>query len=70
MTKRKKKKKKVRVKLKVKKKSISNLKKSKKKDNSRNTTELIYKVKNDWVKKALINKPGYEKKYKTLSFHL
>ncbi len=25
--------------------------------------ELIYKIKNDWVKKALINKSGYQKKY-------
>ena len=27
------------------------------------TEELIYKTKSDWVKKALINKSGYEKKY-------
>ena len=59
----KKKKKKVRVKSKAKKKSISNLKKSKKKDNLKNSSELIYKVKNDWVKKALVNKSSYEKKY-------
>ena len=26
-------------------------------------TELIYKTKSDWIKKAIINKSGYEKKY-------
>ena len=25
--------------------------------------ELVYKTKSDWVKKAIINKSGYEKKY-------
>ena len=25
--------------------------------------ELIYKVKSDWIKKAIVNKSGYEKKY-------
>ena len=35
-------------------------KKSLKKDQKK---ELIYKTKSDWIKKALINKSGYEKKY-------
>ena len=35
-------------------------KKSLKKDQRE---ELIYKTKSDWIKKALINKSGYEKKY-------
>ena len=26
-------------------------------------SELIYKTKSDWIKKAIINKSGYEKKY-------
>ena len=26
-------------------------------------SELIYKIKSDWIKKAIINKSGYEKKY-------
>ena len=26
-------------------------------------TELIYKPKSDWIKKAIVNKSGYEKKY-------
>ena len=25
--------------------------------------ELIYKIKSDWIKKAIVNKSGYEKKY-------
>ena len=29
----------------------------------RENTELIYKTKSDWIKKAIINKSGYEKKY-------
>ena len=32
--------------------------KAKKIDNS----ELIYKTKSDWIKKAIVNKSGYEKK--------
>ena len=36
----------------------------KKKQTSKNSNELIYKVKKEWVKKASINKSAYEKKYK------
>ena len=36
-------------------------KKSKKIENK--NTELIYKAKSDWIKKAIVNKSGYEKKY-------
>jgi|TARA_Y100000590_G_scaffold152807_1_gene175477 acetyl-CoA synthetase len=38
-------------------------KRKKKKILEKKTNELIYKTKSDWVKKALINKSGYEKKY-------
>ncbi len=37
------------------------LKKSKSKKIEK--TELIYKTKSDWIKKAIVNKSGYEKKY-------
>ena len=38
--------------------------KFKKKVSKPQTDEIIYKTKKEWVKKALINKSGYEKKYK------
>jgi len=44
---------------KIKPKSRKNKKSNKKSD------ELIYKVKKEWVKKAIINKSAYEKKYAT-----
>ena len=37
--------------------------KNKKKIKKNVSQELIYKVKSDWIKKAVINKSGYEKKY-------
>ena len=57
MPKKKKRKKIKRKKIKTRKKRIK--KNSKKIEN----TELIYKTKSDWIKKAIINKSGYEKKY-------
>ena len=41
-------------------------KKPKKKKNKKNETssDLIIKTKNEWVKRALVNKSGYEAKYK------
>ena len=33
------------------------------KDKKTQNSELIYKTKSDWVKKATVNKSGYEKKY-------
>ena len=38
--------------------------KSKKIKKTEGPKEVIYKVKNDWVKKAIVNKSEYEKKYK------
>ena len=60
-------KKKKRKKIKKKKYSKKKVKKRNKikkiKSKKNQTTELIYKTKSDWIKKALINKPTYEKKY-------
>ena len=44
-------------KVKIRKKRLKKVK-SKKIENS----ELIYKPKSDWIKKAIVNKSGYEKK--------
>ena len=54
------------VKRKKKSKNLSRKKIVSKSKNKTNdvTKEVIYKVKNDWVKKAIVNKSGYEKKYK------
>ena len=38
--------------------------KSKKDNNVEGPKEVIYKVKTDWVKKAIVNKSEYEKKYR------
>ena len=35
----------------------------KKLDTEKKNEEIIYKTKSEWVKKSLINKSGYEKKY-------
>ena len=57
-------------KIKIKKRSSKRLKKRKssliknKSKKSENNNDLIIKTKSEWVKKALINKSGYEKKYK------
>ncbi len=49
---------------KIKKKKSSRKKRLKKnKAKKIENSELIYKTKSDWVKKAIINKSGYEKKY-------
>ena len=49
---------------KIKKKKSSRKKKLKKnKVKKIQDSELIYKAKSDWIKKAIINKSGYEKKY-------
>ena len=32
---------------------------------NKNSNELIYKIKKEWIKKAIINKSAYEKKYAT-----
>ena len=53
-----KKKKSKKRKVKIRKKRLKNSK-SKKIKNS----ELIYKPKSDWIKKAIVNKSTYEKKY-------
>ena len=44
---------------KIKKKKSSKKKRLKKNEKS----EIIYKTKSDWIKKAIVNKSGYEKKY-------
>ena len=41
--------------------------KNKKKIKKNVSQELIYKVKSDWIKKAVINKSGYEKNIQSLS---
>ena len=57
-------------KIKIKKRSSKRLKKRKssliknKSKKNENNNDLIIKTKSEWVKKALINKTGYEKKYK------
>ena len=65
----KKKRKKSIKKAKSKKKKLKKIKvfnrKNKKKLSKSQVNEVIYKIKKEWVKKALINKPGYEKKYKS-----
>ena len=66
MAKKKKKSKKIKSKkrkriIKSKKKKKNKLKKIKKNDGPK---EVIYKVKTDWAKKAIVNKSEYEKKYK------
>ena len=54
---------------KKKRKKIKNKKSSRKKRLKKNkvkkieNSELIYKTKSDWIKKAIVNKSGYEKKY-------
>ena len=46
------------------KKKLNKKKRKKKKLKKKNqSTELIFKTKSEWVKKSLINKSGYEKKY-------
>ena len=42
-------------------KSSKRIKKNKKVESN---SELVIKTKNEWIKKALINKSGYETKYK------
>ena len=37
----------------------------KSKNPNKDSSELIYKVKKEWIKKATINKSAYEKKYAT-----
>ncbi len=57
-------KKKKRKKIKKKKSSRKNIKRRKKSKSKKiENTELIYKPKSDWIKKAIVNKSGYEKKY-------
>tara|TARA_X000000368_G_scaffold25105_1_gene19033 strand:- start:144 stop:443 length:300 start_codon:yes stop_codon:yes gene_type:complete len=46
-----------------KKKSKAKKRKNKKITKKNLSEELIYKVKSDWIKKAVVNKSGYEKKY-------
>jgi acetyl-CoA synthetase len=46
------------TKRKIKKKSYAKIK------NLKNSTELIFKTKSEWIKKSLVNKSEYEKKYK------
>ena len=57
------KKKSLRKKKKVKKKVKKYKRVFKKEKNTTTTQETIFKVKSDWVKKALVNKKQYEKKY-------
>ena len=53
------------IKKKIRKKYKNQKSKIKKKIQSRkNSNELIYKVKKEWVSKAIVNKSQYEKKYK------
>ena len=47
-----------------KKKNKRRFKKVKTKNKSKESTEKIYKTKSEWVKKAIVNKSLYEKKYK------
>ena len=55
-------KKKKRKKIKKKKSSRKNIKRLKKNKSKKiENTELIYKAKSDWIKKAIVNKSGYEK---------
>ena len=49
---------------KIKKKKTSRKKRLKKIESKKiENTELIYKPKSDWIKKAIVNKSVYEKKY-------
>ena len=53
-----------RTKKKSKKKIIRKKSKSKEKNkNLKNAQESVFKTKSDWIKKSLVNKKQYEKKY-------
>ena len=58
-----KKKKKIKKRKSLRKKSKAKKRKNKKITKKNVDQELIYKVKSDWIKKAVVNKSGYEKKY-------
>ena len=59
-----KKKKKRSKKVKNRRKRIKNKSSTKKIKSNKSETELIYKTRNEWIKKAIVNKSEYEKKYK------
>ena len=59
-----KKKKKRSKKVKNRRKKIKNKSSKKKIKSNKSETELIYKTRNEWIKKAIVNKSEYEKKYK------
>ena len=63
MPKKKKKRKKIKKKKSSRKKTKIRRKLKKNKSKKTENTELIYKAKSDWIKKAIVNKSGYQKKY-------